>query len=308
MRVSNDSVYNSIKINLAKATEDMVKANNVVSSGKRINKLSDDPVGLVNVLNMRSSMANVQQLERNISMGKAWLQAGETALTQVHEILSDVKALCVEMANDSKGASERANAAVEVDGQLRQILALANTQVGGRYIFAGTNTSTTPFRFDDEDSPSQVFYDGNDTAFSIRIGRGIEVEVGRDGEEVFGDNNFDWSDPDAGSNNIFKTLMDLKSALQNNDRAGIQGAMDKLDMHMELVSNAISDIGIKVSQLEVKDNIIQDLKLNYQSRMSEIEDADIAEAIMDLTAKQTAYKAALASSSKVMQLSLVDYL
>ena len=70
----------------------------------------------------------------------------------------------------------------------------------------------------------------------------------------------------------------------------------------------ISNTGIKETQLDVKWGVIQDLKLNYTERKSELEDADITQAVMDLTSRQTAYKAALASSAKVMQLSLVDYL
>ena len=308
MRIANKTIYDSVRTNLDRVTEEMVKAHNVVSSGKRINKLSDDPIGLVNVLDLRSSLANVQQLEKNISIGKSWLRASESALTQVYDILSDTKALCVQMANSSQGASERANAAVQVDGYLRQIIALANTRVGGRYIFSGTNTSTAPFELDESGSTPQVNYNGNDTPFSIRIGRDLNVQVGRDGEQIFGDDNFNWSDSDAGSSNIFKGLLDLKSALENNDVDRIEEAMGRLDIYMDDINNIISDTGIKETQLEVKAGIIQDLELNYQERKSELEDADIAQAVLDLTTRQTAYKAALASSAKVMQLSLVDYI
>ena len=308
MRVASKSIYDEVRINLERATEDMIKANKVVSSGKRINKLSDDPTGLVDVLHLRSSLKNLEQLEKNIAVGKSWLQAGESALTQIFNILSEIKALCVQMVNSTQGATERAKAAIEVDGYLRQIISLANTQVGGRYIFGGTNTSTPPFEMDDSGPAPVVHYNGNENPFAIRIGKGQDVEVGRDGERIFGDDDFDWSDPNAGAGNIFKGLLDLKSALENNDVDGIEKAMGRLDAYMDSVNNAISDTGIKQIRLDVKDNIIQDLKLNYEERKSRLEDADIAKAIMDLTAKQTAYKAAIASSAKVMQLSLVDYL
>ena len=308
MRVANKTMYDNIRINLDRVTQEMVNANNVVSSGRRINKLSDDPIGLVNILHLRSSLKNVEQLEKNISIGKSWLRAGETALSQIYGILSDTKALCVQMANATQGASERANAAVQVDGYLRQVLALANTQVGSRYIFSGTNTSTAPFELDEGSSPAQVTYSGNSTGFSIRIGQELEVEVGRDGEQIFGDDNFDWSDPSAGSTNIFKGLLDLKSALENNNVEGIEEAIGRLDVYMDRINNVISDTGIKETQLEVKNGVIQDLKLNYVERKSQLEDADITQAVMDLTTRQTAYKAALASSAKILQLSLVDFL
>jgi len=300
MRVANKTLYDSIIRNLNKVSTDMFKANQVVSSGKKINTLSDDPVGLVTVLGLRSSLENINQLERNISMGRSWLNMGESVLSQAEDLLSQTKALCVGMADSTKGSSERANAATTVDGYLRQILSLANTQAGGRYIFAGTKTDTSPFSFDDEDNPTLVTYSGNDTPFSVKIGKDMNVAVGRDGEEIFGDT---WDD-----NNIFKTMIDLKTDLESDDVTGIQGAMDKLETHLETIQTLISDTGAKVIRLDVKETIIQDLNLTYTDRMSQLEDADIAEAIMDLASKELVYQAALASSAKVMTLSLVDYL
>ncbi|MFH1488345.1 MAG: flagellar hook-associated protein FlgL, partial [Pseudomonadota bacterium] len=187
MRIASKTIYDHVKINLNQASTAMVKANMVVSSGKKINNLSDDPVGLVNVLDLRSSITNLGQMERNISTGRSWLTMGESAMTQVEEILTGPKTLCVDMANGTASATDRANAATLVDGYLKQIMSLANTRVGGRYIFSGTDTNTQPFAFDDEDSPTEVTYSGNDTAFSIRIGKSLDVAVGRDGETIFGD-------------------------------------------------------------------------------------------------------------------------
>ncbi len=187
MRVANRTVYDMIKYNLGNITEDLYKANKVVATGKRINSLSDDPVGLTQCLNIRSSLSNLDQLEKNISMGRTWLNAGETALDSIKGLVSDARVLCLQMANDSVNAADRADAAEVVDGYLRQILSLANTQVNGRYIFAGTKTDTIPFAFDDEANPTSVTYAGNDTPFTVKIGKDAIVAVGRDGEEVFWD-------------------------------------------------------------------------------------------------------------------------
>jgi flagellar hook-associated protein 3 FlgL len=308
MRVSTKAIYDSVGMNLGKAAEAMFKANEVVSSGKQINRSSDDPIGLVSVLNVLAALDNVEQLERNISTGRSWLQAGESAMTQVNDILTDLKALGVEMASGSKDASARAAAAGEVDGLLRQIVALANTQLSGRYLFGGTNTDTAPFRLDDEAHPTMVSYDGNDDPFSVRIGKDILVGVGLDGESVFGDEPLDWTNPTDGANNFFKTLIDFRDALNNNDIHGIEQAMSGLDTHLQVAQQTISDMGIKAVRMDVKEKIIADLKLTYTDRISTLEDADIAEAVTDLQAKQLAYQAALASSSSVMRMSLVDYL
>jgi flagellar hook-associated protein 3 FlgL len=292
-------LYNNITANLNKAAGDMFKANERIGSAKKINRISDDPVGLVALLDIRASLANITQLERNTNIGKSWLNMAESALSQIEDILTQSKSLCVEMADATKGPSQRASAVGVADGFLRQILSLSNTEVGGRYIFAGTRTDTTPFAFDDVNNPTLVTYSGNDIPFSVKIGKDLNVAVGRDGQDIFGSN---WN-----NDNVFKTLIDLKTSLQNNDVPGIQGAIDKLSTHLGTIRSLIADTGAKAVRLDVKENIIKDLNLTYTERQSQLEDVDVAEAIMDLKSKELAYQAALASSSEVMTLSLLDY-
>src|SRR3972149_1074681 len=110
MRVANKTVYDSVAINLGRVTESMWKANEVVSSAKKINRLSDDPVGLVTLLDLRSSVAGVGQVERNIQTGRSWLSAAESSLTQTQDLLSEIKSLCVQMSSATVGPSERASA------------------------------------------------------------------------------------------------------------------------------------------------------------------------------------------------------
>lgn len=298
MRVANISMYDSIKQTLGRASSEMFEANEVVSTSKRINKLSDDPVGLVSVLDLKSSLANIEQLGRNIEMGKTWLTSGESSLQQVFNILSDVKEITVQMSSATTSSTERANTVTLVDGYLRQVKSLANTEVGGRYIFSGTETDTMPFDFNSDES--QVVYAGNDIPFSVKTGRNTSIEAGSDGQNIFGEN---WD-----NNNLFKTLIDLKTHLENNTVSDIAGTLDKLDSNIDSISNSISEIGGKTIRLNVKENIIQDLKITYNERRANLEEADITEAIMNLEAKELAYNAALSSASKVMQISLVNYL
>ena len=298
MRVANKTFYDNINGNLGRVTEALWKANQVVSTTKRINKISDDPIGLVSALNLRSSLNGIEQLGRNIQTGRSWLEAGESALTQIQDLLTDTKALCVQMSSATMGASERSAAAALVDGHLRQLLSLANEEVGGRYIFSGSKTDTQPFALDDENTPTTVVYSGDDTPFSIRIGKDMTVEVGRDGEAAFG----------AAGSSLFDLFIELKGYLSNNDVSGIQQVMGDLDKEMASMRSLISNTGTKILRLDTKSAVLDDLKINYTDRKSQIEDADIAEAIMNLKSTELAYQAALASSSKVMSLSLVDYL
>ncbi|MFH1251232.1 MAG: flagellar hook-associated protein FlgL [bacterium] len=288
MRVANKTMYDMVKYNLGIATEEMINASRIVSSGKRISDLSDDPVGLTQSLKIKSVLSGLDQMGRNISLGKSWLTSSESALSHVQELISDAKALSVQMASGTTGAAQRASASLTVQNILNEIVSLANTEVGGRYIFSGSKTGTAPY------SSDGTTYYGNDEPFTVAIGRDTTVQVGSGGEEVFG--------------TIFTTLSNLRDDLNSNNVAGIQASLTDLSAHFNEMSSKISDIGSKMNRMEIKENIIQDLKIANTDRLSTIEDADIVEAIMDLKAKELAYQAALASSSKVMQLSLVDYL
>jgi flagellar hook-associated protein 3 FlgL len=126
------------------------------------------------------------------------------------------------------------------------------------------------------------------------VGSGNDVEVGAAGDSIF-----------AGT---IQALLDLKTALENNQVDGIRAAIDDLGQEFNLISENISETGAKIKRMEVKVGILKDMKITGTERLSKLEDADIAEAITDLKAKELAYKAALASSAKIMRLSLVDYL
>jgi flagellar hook-associated protein 3 FlgL len=297
MRVSQKIIFDTVKLNLGNLTEDLNRANMVVATQKRILKLSDDPVGLTQALNIKSTLSNIEQMGRNINMGKSWLTASESALTGVQDLISDMRALCVQMASATTGADERSSAAETVQNTLEELVALANTEVNGRYIFAGSETDATAFTLNSDNS---VTYNGDNNAFSIKIGKDATVEVGRDGEAVFGTFGL----PD----DIFDTFSDLKTALESNDVGGIQTAMTNLETHFNHVTSEISDVGSKMIRMEIRSSVLQDLDLSGTERLSTIEDAEFTEAIIDLQAKELAYQAALSASARVLQLSIFNYM
>lgn len=286
MRVASKTTFELVKNTLARSTEQLNQSNRLVASGKKILDLSDDPVGLPQVLQIESSLANIEQLERNIGLGKSWLTASENALQQTQNLLSDTKALCVRMATASVGETQRSVAAKEVANTLAEVVSLAGTQVNGRYIFAGSKDDTAPF--------DGTTYQGDDKVFAVKVGRDNDVEVGGAGEAIF-----------AGT---IQALRDLKTALEKNQVGGIQAAIDDLGQEFDLISENISDVGSKMKRMEIKEGILKDMEITGTERLSKLEDADIAEAITDLKAKELAYQAALASSAKIMSLSLIDYL
>jgi len=287
MRVASKTVYDAARFNLASIQEQFYRANQVVATGKRITALSDDPVGLTQSLHVKSALSNLEQLGHNISMGKSWLTASESALSQAQDIISDARALCVQMVSGTIDLSQQAPAATIVQNHIDEIVSLGNTEINGQYVFAGWKTDTVPFGQDGT-------YHGDNHAFTIKIGNDTTIEIGADGEAIFQD--------------LFTTLSDLKDALEGNDVEGIRAAMTNLDIDLDRITTKISDIGSKVLRMESNEQIFQEVTISSTQRLSEIEEADMAAAIIDLGSREVVYKAALASSARIMQLSLVDFL
>jgi flagellar hook-associated protein 3 FlgL len=287
MRVANKSVFDASKYQLAKVAEELNNANLIVATGKRINKLSDDPVGVTQGLNIKAALANIEQLGRNISLGNLWLASSESAMSQTQGIVSELKALSVQMASATTDAAARSSAAQIVQNMLAEIVTLANTDVSGRYIFGGTKTDAAPFS-------QNGTYSGNNDAFTIKSGKNATIEVGSDGSAAFG--------------TLFTTLSAFQTALETNDVSGIQNAMTGLDTNFDAITEKISYVGAQMRRIEVKGTILENMNLSNTARLSEVEDADITEAIMNLKSAEFAYQATLASSARVMTLSLVNYL
>jgi len=287
MRVANRTIFSRIKYNLASLSDGLKQANEVVSSGKRVSDLSDDPVGMTQILDIKSSLSDIEQLGRNLNTGKMWLSAGESALTQVQNLISEARALCVQMANPTTSASEREGGALMIQNSLDEILSLANAEVNGLYIFSGSRTTTAPFSLDGA-------YHGDHQAFSVKIGASANMAVGNDGEAVFA--------------TAVTTMSGLRDALQADDVNGIEAAMEFLDADHEHITETISNIGAKALRCDIKEQIYDDLEITHTERLSNIQDADLAEAVVELEAKELAYQAALSSAARVMTLSLVDYL
>jgi flagellar hook-associated protein 3 FlgL len=287
VRVASKTVYDAARFNLASIQEQLYKANQVVATGKRISTLSDDPVGLTQSLHVKSALSNLEQLGHNISMGKSWLTASESALSQVQDIISDARALCVQMVSGTIDLSQQAPAATIVQNHIDEIVSLGNTKINDQYVFAGWKTDTVPFGQDGA-------YHGDNHAFTIKIGNDTTIEIGADGEALFQE--------------LFTTLSDLKDALTGNDVEGIRAAMTSLDIDLDRITTKISDIGSKVLRMETNEQIFQEVTVSSTQRLSEIEDADMAAAIIELESREVVYRAALASSARIMQLSLVDFL
>ena len=144
MRVTNKMMLNTVTSNLFRSQEKFLDIQSKASSGRRINRPSDDPIGITKDLSYRTTLTSITQFNKNILQAKSWLNTADQSLGNISDIISSAKELVVQMANDTYDSNARLSSATEMDEMFKQILEAANAQVEGNYIFSGTRTNLTP--------------------------------------------------------------------------------------------------------------------------------------------------------------------
>jgi flagellar hook-associated protein 3 len=529
MRIASNTLYNLSTNRLNRVKSALLETNTRISTTKKVNTVSDDPVAVAPILSLKSSLLNIKQYSSNISTGRQWLQGAEAALSNVNTQIVEAKTTAISMISGIMNSENYASGADAIEGIREHMLSLANTEVNGNFIFSGTKTNIRSFVADDPDNPSKMVYQGGDDMFGIKMAQGSDINVGYCGDKVFktpyividetnnmidfredttggaleygaeltavipfgkynpkdlaktleaimtnrsaavnqpeilnvsqnnatvvvndysaltiptgalpieltyaaatntwtvandpgyvpliavrnlasDDSNvfldftgnaetnvslsfdspvpdgymvsFDISPAAAGGNavnysvnynegtqkftimenggpvldnlelmwdsgthsdtsigadigfdvssdlvgpadglthvsseevewGLFRTLIDLQNYLSEGDTAGINRSLSRLSSDMDHINSVISEIGIKGNRLDVRDNIISDLNISYETSKMGLEDADMVMEITQLTQKEFAYNAAMSATAKVIQMSLLDYL
>jgi flagellar hook-associated protein 3 FlgL len=294
VRISSNWLALRMLGQVQRAQSRMVDEQRQVATGKRINSASDDPVGVGRLLGLLTRGANNEQYQRNVAVAGQDLAATEAALASMHELLARAHELSVQASNDSLGAGDRAKIALEVSELIAQAVNVSNRQHGDRYLFSGHRTNVKPFTEDVPGSPSTVTYSGDAGLIAREIAQGERVDANINGTQFF---------PAA-----FARLIQLRDALNADDRTTVRNATGTLKASMDEGLTIRSDIGARVLRVESAGQRHEDEHVLVESMRSGIEDADLAEAIVRLEAQETTYQAALASTARVSQISLLDFL
>lgn len=287
MRITNQMMADRITAQLFRQTEQMAKTQEHIITGKRINRASDDPAGMSSVLSYRKTLSGLEQYNENISNAKLHIEAVDSVLEMVTELLREAKEIAFDTAPDM-----RAQLAVEVAELRDQVLQMANYQIDGKYVFNGDSTDTAPYT-------GAPWTYGTDTGTKdVIIAENISVNITADGSAIFGPNG----------SNVFDILDTLETALNANDAATIEAQIAELEIAVDRIDTVRTRNAGIYKRLEATENHYAYFKVNVEEMLSKTEDADIAEAIINFQVQQTTYESTLATSSMILQKSLVDFL
>jgi flagellar hook-associated protein 3 FlgL len=251
------------------------RAEQVAVSGIAVERPSDAAGRWELIHAIRAALSDQQRWQRGMDMAEDMLLTADGVFDTASNALQSAIALAIQFASETYDAPERAAAAPSITAIRDDLLAVANTRVGDRYIFAGDDFHGAAF-------DASGAYLGSAASSAVQIGDGVDVQSVIDGSSVF-----------ASSSNVFGVLNDLVTALQTNDTAAIAATIDPLRQAAAQVAQSWSEVGYRLDRISDARVLASSLELVMQERLETNTGADMPEAFTNLTLLQTTYEAAL---------------
>ncbi|MEW8959041.1 MAG: flagellar hook-associated protein FlgL [Moorella sp. (in: firmicutes)] len=307
VRITNRMLGQNVIRNINRNLEYMYRVQEQMSTGKRVNRPSDDPIVVARVLAFKTSIAANDQYKKNMEDAKGWIDASESALGMATDVLQRARELAVYGANGTMPEESMQALGEEVEQLLDEMVQVANTSYGGRYIFGGTYTTATPFvkNTDANGIITSIVYKGNPDPGELNweIAPGVVVAVNENGAKIFSQ-----AIVNGGKESIFDLLIELRDALNGGNYSALQSTLGKFDQAIDHLLNIRAALGAKSNRMEMAMSRLDDTQTGLTTTMSKLEDVDLAETVMNYKNRENVYLASLATGAMVLQPSLIDYL
>jgi flagellar hook-associated protein 3 FlgL len=290
-RITNSMVSRTVLSDIQGVFSRLSQTQERLSSGKQLTKPSDDPFATSRALLYRDGLEANHQYQTNVNEATSWLDATDTALGQMTSDVQRVRDLVLQGANGSNSQVQRNAIASELNQIADSIKTVANTKYAGRFIFSGSATDTAAFTVGGADT-----YLGDTATINRGIGENVQVPVNVTGNTV-----------------VSPILAAIRQAVTDLSVGGTPANLSTTDLRaLDAASDTISttraSVGARTNRLAAATDRLQQLELAQTQQLSDTEDADVAQTMVDYSTQAAVYQAALRAGSQLIQPSLLDFL
>lgn len=288
--------------NLSQSMGSMDKYQEQLSSGSKIARPSDDPVVATRGMFYRSSLIENEQFQRNVNEAISWMELTDKAMDEMGSILKRVRELAVNSGNVALNKDSLRAIAEEIDQIKEHMGNLANQTVGGRYIFAGTDTQNPPYDYDKGE-----FVSTNNAEIRLEMNKRIFLPINVSGQAIFNypDSQNNVFYPNS-QNNVFKLMDKLSNQLRNGEK--ITDQIAAIEQQEDNLNAQRASLGARMNRIQLISERLQNEEINLNKLKSDNEDADISEVITKLKTQENVHRAALGAGARILQPSLMDFL
>lgn len=314
MRITNKMMSNNFLRDMNVNMENLKKLQGQMSSGKEIQKPSDDPFKVARAMQLHTGINTNTQYAKNIDDTASWLDTTDTALDQVGNVLQRVRELLVSAGNAAYGPDEKTAIKNEINEKVGELSQVLNTNFDGRYVFGGTSVTTKPVMETLTAGNTGLAYAPKDITMppasaaeigmikakmSVEISQGVSMDYNVTAGEVL----------EFGAKDLKTTLSNITTHIDTDSVSNLTG-QDLTDI-TDAITNVLklrAEVGAKSNRMESAKAKNEDETFNMTDMLSKTEDIDITQKTMEYATMQTIYQASLQTSAKVIQPTLLDYL
>jgi flagellar hook-associated protein 3 FlgL len=297
-RVTNLMASQQVLTNINSGQDGLLETEEQLSTGKRINKPSDDPYGASLAVTLKGQLARLGDYTNNISDGTAWTTAGLSALQSMTDQVQRAQELVTESSNGTESASEMQSAGAEIQQLVDGIKSDANASYNGQYVFGGGGT-TAPYSSADNSFHGTV---GGQVQRTVSAGTSDTANVTVN-TQVYQVLNGSAND-DTG---LLSQLQSMADALKAGNPPPAN-SLTQLSNSLSGLEQQSATLGSAQDRLSQASTRLQSLQLSVTDSLSTDQDANMAQTMTTFSNQQAAFTAALKAGANIVQTSLMDFL
>lgn len=291
MRVTDGSANLNSLTGMQNAASRLAAVQAQLSSGRLIQRPSDNPAGTGQALALRGDIKRTNQYATNSSDALAWMSTADTAYTSIVNLTQKARTLVVQGLNTGGTSPQSEDAlADQIDSLRDSLISLANTQYNGRPVFGGTTSGSAAY-------DASGSYVGDTGAVARTVAPGSTVQINQTGPQIFG----------APGNDLFSVLSSISAALRSNP-AALGSSLNSLDAAIDRIGGAQATEGAAYQRVQTAQSTQSRNLVTLQSQLSDLQDIDVAEMAVQVSTANVTYQAALQTTANVRQTSLLDFL
>jgi flagellar hook-associated protein 3 FlgL len=294
-RVTNNTIFRNSLTDIQATAEAFARAQQQVSSGRRIQQASDDPSAAATGLRERADFRATDRYRDANDSVDSRLRVADSVLSDIISSITTAQSKAAQGRTTILTPQQREAVALEIEGTKEAIFTAINTSYRGIYLFAGADTSAAPYT---KAGSVVSAYQGDATVVKVDVSRTSSAAVTVDGGSLL----------QGGPGDVFQTLDALAAAVRAGNMAGVDAGLVDLQGVFDNVTTSQGRVGATLSALPAEKLRLDELRRASDTRRSQAEEISLAEAISEMTRAQQAQQAAIAAAGQNQKRSLMDYL
>ena len=306
MKISTTLFFSNATSQISNVQSELAKTQEQLSTGQQIVKPSDSPDKAALVTRLQSELARQASYQDTLKSVNTRLQSQETALKSTSDVLTRMKELAVQAANDTLSVADRDTISQELSSLRDQALSLANTQdANGNYLFSGSRVGQPAFS---ADATGHIVYQGDQSRMKVAVGDSRRMNLNMPGTDAYTKVVRDDGKGGKVGVGFFQAIDDLSAAVKSSDHTNIQRGISELDTMQQGVSTATAQVGDDMNVIDMQNSVLDEVVLRLKTTQSDVQDLDYTSAVTKMSKDQLALEAAQSSFAKISQLNLFKYM